>query len=70
LKQKVTAAFHRNATLDADKISIEVKGNLVVLKGTVRSWAERSDAESAVWSAPGVNMIENKIKVETEELVF
>jgi osmotically-inducible protein OsmY len=70
LKQKVTAAFHRNASLDADKISIEVKGNLVVLTGKVRSWAERSDAESAVWSAPGVNMIENKIKVETEELVF
>jgi hypothetical protein len=41
----------------------EVQGAKVVLKGTVRSWAERKEAERVAWSAPGVAQVENRLMV-------
>lgn len=65
LKQKISAAFHRSATIDADKIQMETTGNKVVLRGHVRSWAEKNDAEKAVWAAPGVSKVENLLEIES-----
>lgn len=65
LKQKISAAFHRTATLDAEKIKLDISGNKVILRGTVRSWAEKNDAEKAVWAARGVSQIENNLVIET-----
>lgn len=65
LKQKISRAFHRSATLDADKISIDIAGETVTLKGKVRSWSEKNDAENAVWAAPGVNKVINNIEIES-----
>jgi len=71
VKQKISAALYRSATIDADKITVEILGNRVILSGKVRSFAEQEDAVSAAWSTPGVNFVENKLKVaEAEELVF
>jgi osmotically-inducible protein OsmY len=68
LKQKINAAFHRSATLDASKIEIEVVGTKAILKGRVRSFAEREDAEKAAWAAPGILDVDNKLElVEMEE---
>jgi osmotically-inducible protein OsmY len=68
LKQKINAAFHRSASLDASKIEIEVVGTRAILKGKVRSFAEREDAESAAWSAPGILDVDNKLElVEMED---
>lgn len=63
LKQKIKSAFKRSADIDADKIDVETLGNKVTLKGEVRSWKERADAEMAVWSAPGVYHVDNQLTV-------
>lgn len=64
VRQKIASAFHRSATIDAEKITTEVVGSKVILRGKVRSIAEKEDAEIAAWNAPGVTILENKLTVE------
>ena len=64
VRAKIEQAFKRNAELDASRISVETHGNEVVLKGSVRSWAERDEAERAAWLAPGVRHVDNRIRIE------
>jgi osmotically-inducible protein OsmY len=63
LKKKIEDALVRSAETDADRISVEVRGSTVVLKGTVRSYAEKQEAARVAWSAPGVTSVENQISV-------
>jgi osmotically-inducible protein OsmY len=65
IKRKISDAFHRSATVDSEKIHIEVDGSKVVLSGKVHSYAEKRDAERAAWLAPGVNWVENKLEIDT-----
>jgi osmotically-inducible protein OsmY len=66
IKQKIHRAFHRHATLDANGIEVATDGSTVTLSGKVRSWAEKRDAEYAVWGSPGVNKVINKLEIESE----
>jgi osmotically-inducible protein OsmY len=63
IKQKIEEAFRRSALVDANRITVETHGGEVVLRGTVRSWAEREEAERAAWLAPGVTRVDNRIAV-------
>jgi osmotically-inducible protein OsmY len=63
IRRKIEEALRRAAELDASRITVETTGNEVILRGTVRSWAERQEAERAAWAAPGVAKVDNRIIV-------
>ena len=63
IKSKIEEAFRRNAEVDAQSITVETNGTEVILKGTVRSWAERQEAERVAWRAPGVTKVDNHITI-------
>jgi osmotically-inducible protein OsmY len=64
VKQKIKDALERVAQFDADRITVEVDGHRVILNGTVRSYAERRDAERAARNAPGITEVENRLTVD------
>ena len=64
VKQKIKEALERGAQFDADRIMVDVDGNKAILRGTVRSYAERRDAERAARNAPGITEVENKLTVD------
>jgi osmotically-inducible protein OsmY len=63
IRGKIRQRFKRHADTDADKVQIAVADGTVTLNGTVSSWREREDAESAAWAAPGVAHVKNLLSV-------
>ncbi|HYB48290.1 MAG TPA: BON domain-containing protein [Streptosporangiaceae bacterium] len=61
----IRCAFRRDAVLDAGGLSVETfSGGLVILSGTVSSWAAHDHALAAAWSAAGVTDVDDRIGVE------
>jgi osmotically-inducible protein OsmY len=62
----IIEAFKRNAGIDANRITVELAGSEVLLRGIAGSWAERDEAERVVWSFPGITRVDNGIVVQSE----
>ena len=63
VKSRIEEALRRSAELDARRITVELGGSTIRLRGSVRSWSEKSEAERVAWSAPGITQVENFITV-------
>jgi osmotically-inducible protein OsmY len=63
VKAAIESALKRSAEVDAGRIKVETDGDKVILRGTVRSWFEREEAERAAWAAPGVRGVDNHITI-------
>jgi osmotically-inducible protein OsmY len=63
IKHRIEEAFRRSAIIDAGKVSVDARGSEITLRGEVRSWAERDQAQQTAWAAPGVLMVKNEITV-------
>ena len=64
LSNRIQDALTRQAVREARRIEISMDGSVVTLHGRVHSWAERSAAEGATWSAPGVSRVNNQLTIE------
>ena len=63
IRRKIEDAFRRSAEIDASRITVEANGSEVILRGTVKSWAEREAAERAAWAAPGVTKVDDRLTI-------
>jgi osmotically-inducible protein OsmY len=64
VKRRIEDALKRHAEIEARHIVVETNGSEVILKGVVRSPAERDQAVRVAWSAPGVTKVDDRIVVE------
>ena len=63
VKDRIEAALRRSAEVDARGIQVEAKESMITLRGKVRTWAERDEAERAAWGAPGVLAVKDELIV-------
>ena len=63
ISNRIHDALARHAEREAKRIEVTIKGSTVTLHGKVDSWAERSAAQGAAWSAPGITSVVNEIRV-------
>jgi len=63
VKEEIIKEFERNARINAENIQIEVNGNTVTLKGSVKNFDEDKEAKVAAWSVPGVSRVIDQLSI-------
>ncbi|MES2183138.1 MAG: BON domain-containing protein [Pseudomonadota bacterium] len=63
IQEGIHAALARQADRDARRVDVSVDGSYVTLRGTVRSWSERTAVACAAWASPGVLAVVNELTV-------
>jgi osmotically-inducible protein OsmY len=66
VRQRITAALHRSADIDARRVIVAIDGNVAVLTGTVGTWGQYEAAEHAAAGAPGIACVDNRLAVAPE----
>ncbi len=64
VRHRIVEALHRNANIDARRITITVSEDKAILTGSVGTWLQRESAERAAADAPGIAHVENRIVIE------
>ena len=64
VQRQIATALHRDADLDAGRITVEISGTTAVLSGSVGTFLQREAAETAAAHAPGISHVENRLTVE------
>jgi len=63
VKTKIEDALKRSGAADSKHITVETSAGNVTLRGHVRRWSEREEAEHVAWAAPGVTSVEDLITI-------
>jgi osmotically-inducible protein OsmY len=64
IEQRIRGALRRRAEIEAGRIRVSVgDGGTVSIEGDVDNWEERRAVERAVWSTPGVRMVEDHLRI-------
>ena len=63
IRARIEKALKRQAELDMFNISVAVSDGSVTLDGKVHSLTERRIAEQAVWAAPGIHKVNDRLTV-------
>jgi osmotically-inducible protein OsmY len=63
ITRRIERTFQHMAAHHAQEIQVEVKGGKVILRGVVRAWIEKAEAEEAAREVPGVKEAENRLEV-------
>jgi osmotically-inducible protein OsmY len=69
VEEDINLALKRSSIVDVDQVQVESSGNRVVLRGDVRSFAARDEAERIAWSEPGVSSVDNHLGVNWSSIV-
>jgi osmotically-inducible protein OsmY len=64
VKGRIAEALRRNALVDWLRVDVLTSGDEVVLRGKVKTWAERLEAARIAWSSPGVRTVDNQLTVD------
>ncbi len=63
LAERIVDALARHRATDAERVTVRVHGDTVLLGGLVHSIPERAEVEQVAWSAPGIREVQNHIAV-------
>jgi osmotically-inducible protein OsmY len=64
LHAEIKGALERHVAREADRISVRIDGDTVILDGTVESWAERRAVLGAAKGTLGVRRVDDRLRIE------